>query len=46
MVKMKNCCNENIDNAVRKGRANYACPVCGGDVSLVWFLYQEAIMNQ
>jgi hypothetical protein len=40
---MKKCCFKNIDKAVRKGRAHYVCVKCGGDVSLMWFYYQQAI---
>lgn len=36
-------CMETIDTAIRKSRAHYECPVCGKDVSLMWFYYQQAI---
>jgi len=39
----KDCCLENIEKAVRVGRASYTCPVCQGDVSLLWFTFQEAL---
>lgn len=45
--KMKeNCCFNNIDKAIRLGRANYACTNCGRDVSLLWFLYKEYKLKQ
>ena len=39
------CCFKNLNKAIRKGRANYACPICGGDVSLAFFYYCEAIKS-
>jgi hypothetical protein len=38
-------CFDHLDKAVRVGRAKYACPICGADVSLAWVLYQQAIME-
>ncbi len=43
---MKYCCHENVHKAERKGRAWYICPVCKSDVSLLWFLFQEAMMGE
>ena len=43
---MKNCCFKNIAKAKRIGRANYICPVCGDDVSLLYFLYSLVINNK
>ena len=40
---MKECCIKKIGKAIRINRANYICPECGGDVSLMWFYYQLAI---
>jgi len=37
------CCFENIKKAIRKGRASYVCSVCGDDVSLLWFIFQESL---
>lgn len=38
-------CFSHLDKAVRKGRARYVCPVCGNDVSLAWYFYMIAIME-
>lgn len=46
MTKNKDCCFKNIDKAKRIGRANYVCPKCGKNVSLEWFLYNQAILNK
>jgi hypothetical protein len=37
---MTHDCFDHLDEAVRKGRAKYTCPICGADVSLAWYLYQ------
>lgn len=42
-LKNKKCCWNNIDKAKRIGRCNYVCSECGGDVSLMWFLYLECM---
>lgn len=31
--------------AVRKGRATWVCAECGSDISLLFYLYQEALMQ-
>lgn len=43
--KKEHACFEELDNAIRKGRARHECATCGKDVSLAWFLYQMAIFN-
>ncbi len=34
---MKSHCQHDYENPVRIGRANYACPKCGADISLELF---------
>lgn len=36
-------CFNHLDEAVRVGRAKYACAICGKDVSLAWYLYMMAV---
>jgi hypothetical protein len=38
-------CFDYVDKAVRKGRAQYVCPICGKDISLLHFYYWCAINN-
>jgi hypothetical protein len=38
----KHDCGDHLDTVIRKGRARYACSVCGADVSLMWFFWMEA----
>ena len=42
----EDCCFNNIDKAIRIGRANYICPVCKKNVSLLWFLFYLAIKKK
>jgi len=39
---MNGCCNKNLDNAVRVGRASYICPVCSSEVSLAHAFYMDS----
>jgi hypothetical protein len=45
-LESTNNCLHDLDNAIRKGRASYACPMCGADVSLSYFLYMEALAEE
>ena len=36
-------CNHDYENAVRKGRARYVCPICGDDISTVVLMIEEAV---
>lgn len=45
-MALTNKCEHDLDGAIRKGRASYSCPLCGADVSLAWFLYQEALYQE
>lgn len=40
-IKRENCCWENIHNAKWVSRSTWICPVCGGDVSLPFIIFQE-----
>lgn len=42
---MNDCCYKNIDHAIRKWRADYHCPVCDNDVSLLVVLIEEQRAN-
>jgi len=35
-------CHHDYTNPIRKGRASYACPKCGADISLALFLMWTA----
>lgn len=35
-------CQHDYDNPIRNGRANYSCPKCGKDISLILVLMQDA----
>lgn len=39
-------CNHDYKNAIRKGRAQYECPLCGADISFAWFLWMEATLAE
>ncbi len=43
---IEDCCSEYVDKAKRIAPFNYVCIKCGKDVSLLWFLYQEAFIEK
>lgn len=43
--KKEHKCHEHVDTAIRKSRVKYLCSVCGADVSLMYFLYQDAMLR-
>lgn len=42
---MKECEHKNIADAIRVGRAQYICPDCKTDVSVMYFFFMEAILK-
>lgn len=40
---MNDCCIDNLDDAVWEGHCTYKCPICGCDVSFLWFLYMNSL---
>lgn len=40
------CEHKRIEDAVRVGRAKWLCPDCNADISLVYFLYMQAVLKE
>lgn len=40
---MTDCCTKYLEEAKWVSRATWVCPACGEDVSLMYFLYRQAV---